>query len=289
MTDILGITPPPESQAPDTLSPEVTRDIQRDAMRLARQDAWLNGLIGVAFFAATVLMIWLSNRRPLRLSDAIRPPLHWQFAGFALASLFAAFDAWRAYRRMRAADEASTFDSADALFSGRRWPEERSWLSRRARMIILALVVLSFGYQYMTRLRPIMGPIVFLNATIRTNTGSTEANMMVAVADGRIAFVGKSGDPLPAALAGARQLDAGSAVVSAATFDHTVASPLDGLRHIWVGQLYAGAPGDVVVAPYVNVRGGRGRMSGRMPDAQELLGAVINNRYYSRDDLQKKR
>jgi hypothetical protein len=292
MADILGITPPPEPQDPDTLSPDVTRDIQRDAVQVALHDTWFHGVLSATFWAATLVMLWLDSTRPLRLSAQIRPALPIQFAAFGVLSLFAAISAWRAYRRMRAADAAHGFDGDDAMAPGRnwqKWPEPRSWVFRRSRTVILVLLLLAFGYQFVTRIRPVTGPVVFVNATIRINTGAAEEDMTVAVANGRIAFVGKSGDALPPALANARQLDAGRSVVLAATFDHSAAAPLDGLRHIWVGQLYEGAPGDVVIAPYINARFSRGRMGDRMPDATDLLGAVVNDRYYSRQDLLKKR
>ena len=270
MTGILGISPPPEEQGPDTLSPEVARDGRRDAIRLALHDMWLNGLMGFAFLGATVLMTWLSYRRPLRLSAAVYPPLPWQFGFLALLSCLSAVDAWRAFRRMRAADAALP---------------HRSWISRRSRQIILVLLLVGVGYQVVTRRQPINGPIVFLHATIRTSTGFPQQNMTiaVAVAGGRVAFVGGSEDELPASLSGARRLDAGSAMVSAATFDHSVAAPLDALRHIWAGQLYEGAPGDLVISNFTPLRS-----RGRMPEPREILGAVVSGRYYSASELERK-
>lgn len=149
----------------------------------------------------------------------------------------------------------------------------------------LLLVALA-AHWYLTRVAP-GGPIVLRNATITSSTGMLHENMTVIVTDGRISYVGEAGESAPLLL-GARRLDALSALVSAATFDPAVASPIDALRHVWVGQIYLGAPGDLVITPVPQGRG-RGRGGIAQPSSRELLGAVVKGRYYSVDDLQKSR
>ena len=110
--------------------------------------------------------------------------------------------------------------------------------------------------------------------------------MTLAVADGRIVFVGRAEDSIPSSLTGARHIDARAALVSAATFDRAVASPLDALRHTWVGQIYEGAPGDLVISPQpTRGRGRDGGFGGGTP--RQILGAVVNGRYYTATELQK--
>jgi len=108
-----------------------------------------------------------------------------------------------------------------------------------------------------------------------------QERMTVAVSGGRIVFVGRAEDAIPSSLMGARHIDAMSALVSAATFDHTVASPPEALRHTWVGQIYEGAPGDLVISTYIP---NRGRRSSAQP--RDFLGAVVNGRYYTAAELQ---
>lgn len=162
-------------------------------------------------------------------------------------------------------------------------------MSARSRVVGLVwfVLVLVLGYHAYTTRFSTTGPIVFRNASITTSTGFVRERMTVAVANGRIAFVGRTEDSLPRTFFRARHIDAMTALVSAATFDHRVVSPLDALRHTWVGQIYEGAPGDVVITPQP-VRG-RGRGSGFGNGApREILGAVVNGRYYTAADLQKK-
>ncbi|MBP8273874.1 MAG: hypothetical protein KAY59_05550 [Acidobacteria bacterium] len=160
----------------------------------------------------------------------------------------------------------------------------RTWMPNRWLLIIVALLVMAFGVQWY-RTRVIAGgAIVLRNATITSSTGMTYAQMTVIVEDGRISYVGSAAETAPAPY-GARRLDAQGALVSAATFDPAVKAPVDALRHIWVGQIYLGAPGNLVVTPAPPQ--GRGR--GRTPASRELLGAVVHGRYYSADELKSAR
>lgn len=161
-------------------------------------------------------------------------------------------------------------------------PEEYAVWRRVSRILLLILMVLllALGYRLYTRRAGATGPIVFRNASITTSTGFVQERMTVAVAGGRIVFVGSADDSVPLSLAAARRIDAMSALVSAATFDHSVASPPQALRHTWVGQIYEGAPGDLVISTYVPNRGRRGASPPR-----DFLGAVVNGRYYTASEL----
>lgn len=280
MSEILGITPPPEE--PAALSPGVARDIQRDTIQVALHDVWFNSMIGVAFLAGAIVMLLLDYMRPAQLADRTGLPLAWEFGLAAVFALWSACDAWRAYRRMRAADAAGGIAPVDLATRPDAIHPERHWLSRRSRQVILVLLLVAAGYQWYATRRPITGSIVFHNATITTGTGFVRQHMTVAVADGRIVYVG-DGRSLPRlGLDGARQFDARAALVSAATFDHSVRSPIDGLRHVWAGQLVEGAPADLLVT---TANSGRGRS--RVPDPKDILAAVVNGRYYSADELAK--
>ena len=159
-------------------------------------------------------------------------------------------------------------------------------MNQRARRLVgfvwFALMVV-LGYHFYTARFSTTGPIVFRNASVTTSTGFVQQRMTVAIAGGRIAFVGRADDSIPTRLLGARHIDALGALVSAATFDPTVPSPLDALRHTWVGQIFVGAPGDVVISSYTAERGRY-----RTPVPRDFLGAVVGGRYYTAADLQPK-
>jgi len=157
------------------------------------------------------------------------------------------------------------------------------WRRSRPVFLFLILPLVALGYQWYSNRIGTKGPIVFRNASITTSTGFVQERMTAAVADGRIVFVGRAEDSIPSSLFGARHIDAMSALVSAATFDHAVPSPPEALRHTWVGQIYAGAPGDLVISTYIPNRGRRGSSQPR-----DFLGAVVNGRYYTATEIQKK-
>jgi len=161
-----------------------------------------------------------------------------------------------------------------------------TWLIRFLGAVLLALVVV-LGYLLYARYRSTTGPIVFRNASVTTSTGFVQERMTVAVSGGRVVFVGRAEDSIPLSLTRARHIDAMNALVSAATFDRSVAWPLDALRHTWVGQIYEGAPGDLVITPQpTSGRGRGGGVSGGAP--REILGVVVSGRYYTATELQKK-
>lgn len=151
-------------------------------------------------------------------------------------------------------------------------------------LVVLALLVLGAGYRYVTTRYSPTGPVVFLHATLTTNTGMVQEDMTVGVVNGRIAFVGVASDPLPSILSRARRIDTLKAWVSAATFDYGAETPLDGIRHVWVGQIYVGAPGDLVIS---NV--GPDRRRGTQDTPRQILGVVFGGRYFSVAELTRGR
>jgi hypothetical protein len=273
MTDELPTDPAP--------SPDVARDIQRDAFALARSDAWLNAVIAMGMVAATAFvafgMFFAESRNAPRDSSY---SLIIQFAIIDVVAIFAAIRSWRRYRQLGAAVATDTIVTDEDVAPAPMPPPGHLFMIG-SRPVILILVLGSLGFQWQ-RQRATTGPIVFRNASITTNTGFVEERMTVAVANGRIAFVGHAEDSIPLSLTGARNINANTALVSAATFDHSAASPADALRHTWVGQVYEGAPGDLIISSYTPFRG-----RNRTPAPRELLGAVVNGRYYTATQLQK--
>lgn len=286
MSEILGTATPSEPQPPEMEpepSPDVARDIQRDALALARSDAWLNIAIAVGLVAATAVVAFSTffvggPGQPRERSYS----LVIQFAIIDLVAIVAAIRSWRRYRQL---STAVATDTIAPLETATPTSPQRHLFMIGSRPIILLLVLASLGLQWQSR-RNVTGPLVFRNASITTNTGFVQERMTVAVADGRIVFVGRAEDSIPSSLTGARHIDAMLALVSAATFDRSVASPLDALRHTWVGQVYEGAPGDLVITPQpVRGRGRGGGFGGGQP--REILGAVVNGRYYTATELQR--
>lgn len=275
MPDILDITPPPPPEPP---SSSAARDLHHDAVQMALHDKRFNALMTLGFAVLTLVAAWFDYVRPSRLIGVPGSYFTFKFGFFTLLSLLAAVSALRAHRQMRAIETDAADPAAAPL-------PERSWIARRARPLILLLLLIALAHQWYLTRAGVTGPIVFHNATITTNTGSLQEHMTVAVVDGRIAFVGATGDAEPPSLSGARRIDALMSMVSAATFDHAVPAPLEGLRHIWAGQIYEGAPGDLVITPPVPP--GR-RRGGPGPSSREILGAVVNGRYYSASQFQKK-
>lgn len=149
--------------------------------------------------------------------------------------------------------------------------------------IAFGFAIVWFGYLWFIRPKP-DAPVVFLHATIVSGTGELQSDMTVAVADGRIVFVGEPGVTVPASLSRARRVDTLGAWLAAATFDHRAEKPLEGLRHVWVGEMYEGAPGDVVLTT-VPQRGRGGGVGTGNPSGRQYFGAVVNRRYYTAKEL----
>ncbi|TAK11706.1 MAG: hypothetical protein EPO35_12085 [Acidobacteria bacterium] len=155
-----------------------------------------------------------------------------------------------------------------------------------ARVITLTLCV-AFGLVFLSRsctfARP-GGPIALKYGRIVSGNGTDQTIRFVAVAGGRITAVSllNSGDATPS---GAHEIDVSGLYVAAATFDRTAPTPMDGLRHVWVGQMSPGDPGDLVI-----LRGNPSRIRpGQIPDADAIVAAVINGRYYTGRELLRRR
>jgi hypothetical protein len=127
-------------------------------------------------------------------------------------------------------------------------------------------------------------PVIFRHATIISNTGMVQPDMTVVVKDGTILFVGEASESVPP-VSGARRVDTQGAWLAAATFDPSISEPMQALKHLWVGQLYPGAPGDVVLTTVP--QRGRGGASGTLgnPSGRQYFGAVVRGRYYAGKEL----
>ena len=157
------------------------------------------------------------------------------------------------------------------------------WRRRAGTVMVIVLLVL-LAYAMWTRPKP-DSPVLFLHATLISNTGTFYSDMTVGVADGVVRFVGEPGVTAPAIFARARRVDTLGAWLAAATFDPSASSPVQGLKHLWVGQLYDGAPGDVVLTPVPQRgRGGAGGAIGN-PSGRQIFGAVVKGRYYAGREL----
>ncbi len=269
------------------LSPEVARAIQRDEVVLAQSRARFNLILTLVISAALAFVSWGS------MIPGVQVPLMSAAVSFRLmiamlCGIALTVQSWREYRKARAILESVEFTSSET-------PHRPSVVVRYGSRFLVLLLLAFAGHSWWVARGSSTGPIVFRNATLMTSTGFLQEHMTIAIADGRIAFVGAAGDEEPRSISGARRIDALEAQVSAATFDRSVAAPLEGLRHIWAGQLFAGAPGDVVITPVpVRGRGGRGGRGGGGGGGfgggapREILGAVVSGRYYSAAELRAK-
>ena len=150
--------------------------------------------------------------------------------------------------------------------------------------IAFGFAIVWFGYFWWIR-PSATSPVLFLHATVVSGTGAMQSDMTVGVANGRIAFVAEPGTTTPEGFSRARRVDTQGAWLAAATFDHSAEKPLEGLRHLWVGEIYEGAPGDVVLTTVP--QRGRGGASGTNgnPSGRQYFGAVIKGRYYAGKEL----
>ena len=209
MSDAPDATPPdpqPTDMGPEPL-PDTARDVQRDALALARSDARLNIAIAIGMAAATAFtvfgMFFARGRSVPRESNY---SLIIQFAVIDVVAIVAAIRSGQRYRQIRAAVATDTVAPDEDLVPAPQPPQKHLFMIG-SRPIILILVLASLGFQWQSRRRVTTGPIVFRNASITTSTGFVEEGMTVAVADGRIVFVGHSDDAIPAYLASARRID----------------------------------------------------------------------------------
>jgi predicted amidohydrolase len=125
---------------------------------------------------------------------------------------------------------------------------------------------------------------VLTNARIVSGNGSDRPTRFLAIADGKIAAVGFPNDDTPA-LSGARTIDANGLYVAATTFDRSAQTLIDGIRHVWVGHINVGDPGDVVI-----MRNNPGRVApGYIPETNAIVAAVVDGVYYTARELNTRR
>jgi predicted amidohydrolase len=155
-----------------------------------------------------------------------------------------------------------------------------------ARKIALVLAV-AFGLVFLSRscsLTRAVGPIVLTHGRIVGATGADQATRAIVIDQGRIAAVILLNDETPPP-SGAKEVDVNGLYIAATTFDRGAPTLIDGIRHVWVGQVGVGDPGDVVI-----MRGNPGRVRpGYIPDTDSIVAAVIDGAYYSIRDLTRKR
>lgn len=127
------------------------------------------------------------------------------------------------------------------------------------------------------------GPIALTNGRIVNATGVDQTMRFVAIEGGKIASVSFYSDHA-SPISGAREIDVTGLYVAAATFDKSSPAYIDGIRHVWVGQLNVGDPGDVVI-----MRSNPGRVrAGFIPENNDIAGAVIDGVYYTSRDLARR-
>jgi hypothetical protein len=154
-----------------------------------------------------------------------------------------------------------------------------------ARKLILVVFV-ALGLVFLSRscgLPRAHGPILLTHGRVVSATGADEITRFVAIADGRIVSVSFYSDHA-SPVSGAREIDVSGLYVAAATFDKSAPAFVDGIRHVWIGQLNAGDPGDVVI-----MRSNPGRVrAGFVPENSDIAGAVIDGVYYTSRDLARR-
>jgi predicted amidohydrolase len=155
-----------------------------------------------------------------------------------------------------------------------------------ARVIALVLSV-AFGLVFLSRScapARARGPIVLTHGRIVSATGTEQTTRFVAIDGGKIASVSFYSDHASPA-SGAREIDVNGLFVAAATFDRSAPTLIDGIRHVWVGQISPGDPGDVVI-----MRSSPARVrAGYVPDNGDIAGAVVDGVYYGARELNRRK
>jgi hypothetical protein len=155
----------------------------------------------------------------------------------------------------------------------------------RWRVIALVMVV-ALGGAFLSRsclFSRSGGPIALTRGRIVSATGSDQTTRFVAIAAGKIASVSFYSDHA-SPLANAREIDVNGLYIAAATIDRSAPAYIDGIRHVWIGQMKPGDPGDVVI-----MRSNPARIrAGFVPDSSDIAGAVIDGVYYSSVDLRRR-
>ena len=153
---------------------------------------------------------------------------------------------------------------------------------RTSRLIALVLFV-ALGGAFLSRSCSFTragGAIALTRGRIVSATGSDQMTRFVAIAGGKIASISFSSDRA-SRVSNAREIDVNGLYIAAATIDRSAPAYIDGIRHVWIGQMKVGDPGDVVI-----LRSNPARIrAGFVPDTSDIAGAVIDGVYYSARDL----
>jgi len=154
-----------------------------------------------------------------------------------------------------------------------------------ARAVTLVLFV-ALGLLFLSRsctLTRARGPIALTHGRVVSATGFDQTTRFVAIEGGKIASVSFYSDHA-SAIAGAREIDVTGFYIAAATIDKSSPAYMDGIRHVWIGQMNAGDPGDVVI-----MRSNPGRVrAGFIPENSDIAGAVIDGVYYTSLELKRR-
>lgn len=127
------------------------------------------------------------------------------------------------------------------------------------------------------------GPIALTRGRIVSATGSDQATRFIAIDGGKIASVSFYSDHASPS-SNAREIDVDGFYIAAATIDRSAPAYIDGIRHVWIGQMKPGDPGDVVI-----LRSNPARIrAGFVPESSDIAGAVIAGVYYSSVDLRRR-
>lgn len=154
----------------------------------------------------------------------------------------------------------------------------------RARAFLLVTFVV-LGLVFLSRscaLPRARAAVALTHGRVVSVTGFDQTARFVEIAGGKIAAVSFYSDE-PSPLSGATEIDVNGLYIAAATFDRSAPTLIDGIRHVWVGQIAPGNPGDVVI-----MRSSPGRVrAGYIPDNTDIAGAVVDGVYYSARDLSR--
>ena len=155
-----------------------------------------------------------------------------------------------------------------------------------ARVVTLVLCV-AFGLVFLSRscaLTRAGGPIALTHGRIVNGAGADQVTRLLVIADKRIASISLDTDAVSPP-SGARIVDVTGLYVAAATFDRSAPTLMDGIRHVWIGQMSVGDPGDVVIT---RVNPGRVR-PGLLPETDAIVAAAVDGVYYTARDLSRRR
>jgi len=150
-------------------------------------------------------------------------------------------------------------------------------------LTLVTFVVLGFVFLSRSCALPrASGPIALMHGRIVSGTGADQPIGVVAISGGRITRVSFSPDR-GSLISGAREIDVDGMYIAAATFDRSSPKLIDGIRHVWIGQIRVGEPGDVVI-----MRSNPARIrAGYIPEPDSIVGAVVDGVYYSTRDLSR--